>query len=47
LISSNRYNRYAYEGVARHAEIKEKVKKLLANKEQREEKKHQRSNNQS
>lgn len=46
LISGNRYNRYAYEGVARHAQIKEKVKKLLANKEQREEKKHQRSNNQ-
>lgn len=47
LISRNRYNRYAYEGVARHAEIKEKVKKLLANKEQRDDKKHQRSKNQS
>lgn len=47
LISRNHYNRYAYEGVARHAEIKEKVKKLLANKEQRDDKKHQRSNNQS
>ena len=42
LIERNGYNRYAYEGVARHAQIKEQVKKLLAQKEQREEKKHQR-----
>lgn len=43
LIERNQYNRYAYEGVARHAQIKERVKKLLTEKEQREEKKHQRS----
>ncbi|MEP0859742.1 peptidase M48, Ste24p, partial [Trichocoleus sp. DQ-U1] len=29
LIQSNGYNRYAYEGVARHNEIKAKVKKIL------------------
>jgi len=47
LIERNRYNRYAYEGVARHAQIKEQVKKLLAEKEQRDEKKHQQSNDRS
>lgn len=41
LIERNGYNRYAYEGVERHAQIKERVKKLLADKEQREKKKHQ------
>ena len=30
LIQRSGYNRYAYEGVARHAQIKEQVKKLLA-----------------
>jgi predicted Zn-dependent protease len=30
LVERNGYNRYAYEGVARHAEIKARVKKLLA-----------------
>ena len=30
LIERNGYNRYAYEGVARHAEMKARVKKLLA-----------------
>ena len=47
LIERNHYNRYAYEGVARHAQIKEEVKKLLAEKDQREEKKHHRSHNRS
>ena len=39
LIERNGYNRYAYEGVARHAQINERVRKLLVEKEQREEKK--------
>lgn len=43
LIVDNRYNRYAYEGVARHIQVKEKVKKLLAEKEQRDDKKHHQS----
>ncbi len=43
LIVNNRYNRYAYEGVARHMQIQEKVKKLLAEKEQRDDKKHHQS----
>jgi hypothetical protein len=30
LVSTNAYNRYAYEGVARHSEMQAKVKKLLA-----------------
>ena len=30
LIQRSGYNRYAYEGVARHAQVKEQVKKLLA-----------------
>ena len=41
LIERNRYNRYAYEGVRRHSQIKERVKKLLVDKEQREDKKRQ------
>lgn len=35
LIIENNYNRYAYEGVARHAEIKERLEKLLAEEKQR------------
>lgn len=42
LIERNRYNRYAYEGVERHAQIKARVRKLLAMKEQILKKKHQR-----
>ena len=34
LIVQNNYNRYAYEGVERHSQIKEKVKKLLVEQEQ-------------
>ncbi len=39
LISQNGYNRYAYEGVERHAEIKARVKQLLKDKKIREHKK--------
>lgn len=39
MILQNSYNRYAYEGVARHKEIKEKVKQLLKEKKEREEQK--------
>ncbi|QFS49411.1 peptidase M48 Ste24p [Nostoc sphaeroides CCNUC1] len=39
LITRNSYNRYAYEGVGRHLEIKARVKKLLEEKKAREEKK--------
>jgi predicted Zn-dependent protease len=39
LISDTGYNRYAYEGVARHQEIKERVKQLLKEKKEREEQK--------
>lgn len=39
LISRSKYNRYAYEGVGRHAEIKARVKQLLKEKKEREEKK--------
>ncbi len=39
LIVRNQYNRYAYEGVGRHAEIKAKVKKLLSEQKQEDEKK--------
>lgn len=42
LIERNGYNRYAYEGVARHAQIKAQVEKLLINKEQQPKKKHHR-----
>ncbi|MBE8986554.1 M48 family metallopeptidase [Nostoc sp. LEGE 12450] len=38
LITRNSYNRYAYEGVERHLEIKARVKKLLEEKKAREEK---------
>lgn len=40
-IQRRGYNRYAYEGVARHSEIKQRVEKLLQQK-QSERKKHQR-----
>ncbi|QLE52132.1 peptidase M48 Ste24p [Nostoc sp. C057] len=39
LITRNSYNRYTYEGVERHLEIKARVKKLLEEKKAREEKK--------
>ncbi|MCV3212711.1 M48 family metalloprotease [Plectonema radiosum NIES-515] len=39
LISDTGYNRYAYEGVGRHQEIKERVKQLLKEKKEREEQK--------
>lgn len=39
LISRNGYNRYAYEGVARHTEIQAKVKQILKEKKARSEKK--------
>lgn len=42
LIERNNYNRYAFEGVERQLQIKAVVKKLLADKEQQEQKKHQR-----
>jgi predicted Zn-dependent protease len=42
LILRNSYNRYAYEGVARHLEIKEKAKQILKEKKEREEKKRSR-----
>lgn len=42
LIERNGYNRYSYEGVARHAEIKARVEKLLIQQEQELKKKHHR-----
>ncbi len=39
LISRNNYNRYAYEGVARHAEIKAKAKQILKEEKERKDKK--------
>lgn len=44
LIQTNGYNRYAYEGVARHTQMKTKVKKLLAEYKKRKEKKDRREN---
>ncbi|MEB3179610.1 MAG: M48 family metallopeptidase [Nostocaceae cyanobacterium] len=41
LIQQNRYNRYAFEGVGRHGEIRALVKKILQEKKEREEKKKQ------
>ncbi|QLE57074.1 M48 family metallopeptidase [Nostoc sp. TCL26-01] len=38
LISRSSYNRYAYEGVERHLEIKAKVKKLLKDRKEQEKK---------
>jgi len=42
LIQRNGYNRYTYEGVARHAEIKARVEKILLQKELITKKKHHR-----
>lgn len=42
LIQRNGYNRYTYEGVARHAEIKARVEKILLQKELILKKKHHR-----
>ena len=42
LIQENGYNRYAYEGVERHDEIKARVEKLIADQKQRVNKKRQR-----
>lgn len=39
LITRSNYNRYAYEGVERHLEIKARMKKLLEEKKARDEKK--------
>lgn len=38
LISRNNYNRFRYEGVEKHQEIQARVKKILKEKQQREEK---------
>lgn len=46
LISDTGYNRYAYEGVTRHTEIKERVKQLLKEKKEREDAK-KKPNNES
>ncbi|NWF61203.1 MAG: M48 family metalloprotease [Fischerella sp.] len=39
LITRSNYNRYAYEGVARHAEIQAKAKQILKEEKERKEKK--------
>ncbi len=39
LISTNGYNRYAYEGVAKHQKIKDKVKQIMKERENKKEKK--------
>jgi predicted Zn-dependent protease len=39
LITNSSYNRYTYEGVERHSQIKAKVKQLLKEKKEQEEKK--------
>ncbi|OUL20530.1 peptidase M48 Ste24p [Nostoc sp. RF31YmG] len=39
MITNSSYNRYAYEGVERHAQIRAKVKQLLKEKKEQEEKK--------
>ncbi|QIR36795.1 M48 family metalloprotease [Tolypothrix sp. PCC 7910] len=39
MISNSKYNRYAYEGVERHAQIQAKVKQILKEKKSQEEKK--------
>ena len=39
LISRNKYNRYAYEGVARHTEIQAKAKQILKDEKERKDKK--------
>ena len=38
LITTNGYNRYAYEGVAKHQKIKDKVKQIMKEREEKEEK---------
>ncbi|WP_044290785.1 M48 family metalloprotease [Rivularia sp. PCC 7116] len=38
LIATNGYNRYAYEGVARHQQIKDKVKQIIKEKEEKDKK---------
>ena len=37
LITTNGYNRYAYEGVAKHQQIKDKVKQIMKEREEKEE----------
>jgi predicted Zn-dependent protease len=39
MITTSNYNRYAYEGVERHSQIRAKVKQLLKEKKEQEEKK--------
>lgn len=39
MITNSKYNRYAYEGVERHAQIQAKVKQILKEKKSQEEKK--------
>lgn len=36
LITTNGYNRYAYEGVAKHQQIKDKVKQIMKEREEKE-----------
>jgi predicted Zn-dependent protease len=36
LITTNGYNRYAYEGVAKHQEIKDKVKQIMKEREEKD-----------
>ncbi|MEO0934567.1 MAG: M48 family metalloprotease, partial [Cyanobacteria bacterium J06641_2] len=36
LINTNGYNRYAYEGVAKHQQIKDKVKQIMKEREEKE-----------
>ncbi|MBV6623328.1 MAG: M48 family metalloprotease [Rivularia sp. (in: Bacteria)] len=38
LIATNGYNRYAYEGVARHQQIKDKVKQIMKEREEKDKK---------
>lgn len=40
LIERNGYNRYSYEGIARHAQVKAQVEKLLIQEQQRKKKHH-------
>ena len=37
LITTNGYNRYAYEGVAKHQQIKDKVKQIMKEREEKKE----------
>ncbi|MGB6296408.1 MAG: peptidase M48 Ste24p, partial [Rivularia sp. (in: cyanobacteria)] len=36
LITTNGYNRYAYEGVAKHQQIKDQVKQIMKEREEKE-----------